>query len=112
MNRNETKTFHFNLGYAAGYGPFTLDTGDRKVELIEHNAETRAAHRLRNRALALLSEEELARLTHFAADAEVPADVARVLRVTFPLEGSPLPGVASMIPYIPSEARRAHRSRR
>lgn len=111
MNVNETKTFHFNLEYAAGRGPFTLDTGDRRYELVEHGPESRAEHRGRNRALAALSDEQLARLTHFVAGAEVPADVARVLRVTFPLEGSPLPGVATMIPYIPAAARRAHRER-
>jgi hypothetical protein len=108
----ETKTFHFNLTYAAAAAAnrvYTLSTGDFDYELKPHTDETRAAFRQRNRALSLLSDEQLARISHYAEEVQVPADVARFLRLTFPEPGAPLPALASLITYIPAEARAANR---
>lgn len=109
MNRIETKTFHFDLHYAGLDHDYVLDTGEGHFPLRRHTAETLAEHQRSNRALALLDEGQLKKISHFVEGAKVPSDVARIVRVTFPIEGAPLPGVASMLPYVPSEARRAHR---
>ena len=112
--RMEKKTFHFNLTYAQAYGKaenrvYTLHTGDADYELKPHTDETRAAFRERNRVLSLLSGDQLAQISHYAEEVEVPADVARFLRLTFPEPGAPLPALASLITYIPAEARAANR---
>jgi hypothetical protein len=109
----ETKTFHFGLTYAgkAAEREYTLHTGDNDYVLKPHTDETRAAFRQRNRALALLSEEQLQQITHYAPEVSVPADVARFMRLTFPEPGAPLPALAGFLTYIPAEARMANRRR-
>lgn len=109
----ETKTFHFGLTYAgtAQNREYTLHTGDFDYALKPHTDETRAAFRRRNRALALLSDEQLQQITHYAEEVAVPADVARFMRLTFPEPGSPLPALAGFLTHIPAEARQANRRR-
>ena len=112
MDRIETRTFHFNLEYSGLDREYFLETGEGdRVPLRRHTAETRAQHRERNQALALFSDAALEHVTHFVEDAELPRDVARLLRVTFTIPGAPLPGVAAMIPYVPQATRREHREK-
>jgi hypothetical protein len=109
----EIKTLQFGLTYVPDYAAkeFTLHTGDGSYVLKPHTEATLAEHRQRNRALALLSDEQLRQITHFSEEVALPADVARFLRLTYDLEGAPLPALASLITYIPAEARLANRRR-
>lgn len=109
----EIKTFHFGLTYVPDHAAkeFTLHTGDDSYVLKPHTEATLAEHRERNRALASLSGEQLRQITHFSEEVALPADVARFLRITYALEGAPLPALVSLITYIPAEARAANRRR-
>ncbi len=109
----EIKTLQFGLTYVPDHAAkeFTLDTGDGSYVLKPHTEATLAEHRQRNRALALLSDEQLRQITHFSEEVALPADVARFLRVTHDLAGAPLPALACLITYIPAEARLANRRR-
>src|SRR6266516_3163193 len=107
----ETKTLHFGLTYVPGHElhTFSLYTGEVDHPVKRHTDATRAEHRLKNRFLAALSDEQLKRITHFAEDAKLPADVARLCQLRYPIPGSPLPGLAGYLTYIPTEARLANR---
>lgn len=110
MDRIETRTLHFDLTYAGVEHEYFLETGEgERIPLRRHTDDTRAEHRRQNRALALFTTAQLERITHFVEGAQLPKDVARLLRVVFTIPGAPLPGVAGMIPYIPQATRRAHR---
>ena len=109
--RTEFKTLHFGLSYVpdAANKVFTLQTGESAVELKLHTAATRAEHRLTNRFLAHLNDEQLERITHFATSVQLPSDVARMMQLTYDLPGAPLPALAGFITYIPTEARARNR---
>ncbi len=109
----EIKTLHFGLTYVPDHAAkeFTLHTGDNSYVLKPHTEATLAEHRERNRALARLSGEQLRRITHFSEEVALPSDVARFLRVTYGIEGAPLPDLVSLITYVPVEARLANRRR-
>jgi len=116
--KTETCTLHLCLGYvdravgADAERVYTVNTGDAKVECRPHTDETRAHHRRHNRALALLSDEQLREVTHFAEEVVLPADTARFIQVTYALPEAPLPALASYLTYIPKEARAKNRRRR
>jgi len=107
----ETRTLHFGLTYIPGHEQhtFSLYTGEVDHPVMRHTDATRAEHRLKNRFLAALSDEQLKRITHFAEDAKLPADVARLCQLRYAIPGSPLPGLAGYLTYIPTEARLANR---
>lgn len=101
---------HFGLSYAADHETFHLETGDDTYVLVPHTPDTRAAHRTKNRALALFDDEQMARVTHFVENVRLPAAVARILRVVAPEPGAPLPTLVGYWTYIPPEPRRANRA--
>jgi hypothetical protein len=107
----EIKTLHFGLADVPEHAAkeLMLHTGDESYVLKPHTEATLAEHRRRNRALALLSGEQLRQITHFSEEVVLPADVTRFLRVTQEVNGAPLPDLVSLITYIPAEARLANR---
>lgn len=107
----ENKTLHFGLTYVPGceQHEFSLYTGELDHPVKAHTDATRAEHRKTNRFLAALSEAQLKRVTHYAEDVALPSDVARLLQLRYPIVGSPLPGLAGYITYIPAEARLKNR---
>jgi hypothetical protein len=109
--RTELKTLHFGLSYVpdAANKVFTLQTGEAAVKLQLHTAATRAEHRLTNRFLAHLNDEQLERVTHFATSVLLPSDVARMMQLTYALRDAPLPALVSFITYIPGDARARNR---
>lgn len=106
----ENKTLHFVMSHLEKEVELTLHTGDFKYRLQPHTAATRAEHKKRNRALALMTEDQLQHITHFVEDARLPADVTRMLQVTYPLENAPLPALVDFFTYIPGAQRRANRT--
>lgn len=101
----ERLAFHFDLTLTAPPRDYVVETGLGRYPLTAHTPQSRAHHRSRNRALALLSSNELDRLTHFSEDVDVPADVARVIRVVAAEDGANIPRLALMTIYIPRDAR-------
>ncbi|MFZ5962598.1 hypothetical protein ACOXXX_06560 [Thalassococcus sp. BH17M4-6] len=76
------RTFHFDMGGMADcYDRMYVKVPGARVPLIPHTDETRAAARRENPAVAALSADNLARLTHFAADVPVPQKAPFMLRV-------------------------------
>ena len=109
--RTEVHTMHFGLDYVpdAANKVFTLNTGEHQIELRAHTPATLAEHCQHNRLLASLDESQLSTVTHFCSRAVLPADVARMMQLTYELPGSPLPALASLITYIPAHARAKNR---
>jgi hypothetical protein len=107
----EIVTFHFDLRDAVSAKQFHFHVGADKYELKEHTAETRAYYRTKNKALALLSDEQMEAVTHFVEDVEVPSDLARVVNVTCPSENKAhnIPTLVLTAVHLPRATREKHR---
>lgn len=77
MSGLDLVTLHFDFGHLGHLKPeqqFTLKTPAGHVRLTRHTPQTRREHAARNVALGILSDTQLARLTHFADTVSLPND--------------------------------------
>jgi hypothetical protein len=109
--KTEQVTLHFRLGKLPSTSEFHLAAGRRRIPLIAHTPETMEAHSKKNRALAALSPETRAGFTHYVENAELPSDVAMLLRVEYASGDAhkSLPELAALHIHIPRQARYEHR---
>lgn len=114
----ERTTLHLCMddpGLADSLRELTLDTGDEKIPLARHTADSLAAARVSNRALAMMSDDSLARVTHYV-ECNLPSDVARILRVTHrdddTADQASLPKLHAVKIHVPKQARRRVRGQR
>lgn len=116
MNDRKTEklTLHFDLNHCTQAKEFTLSVLGRKYSLSRHDDETFAEHQQNSRALALISESEKQRVSHFALDVEMPADAVGIHLVTCPSDdpNSLLPDLALAFVHVPTHAKRRHFRRR
>jgi hypothetical protein len=84
----ETVTLHFDLGHLrhlpVHQQQFTLRALGKHAKLKSHTHESRRHHAQRNAALSHLSAEQLAQLSHYAEDVELPADAVGFHWVGYP----------------------------
>jgi len=89
----EARHLHFDFSHNQIAEPrlFALRSAHHKAPLQAHTPETRAQHRALNPALANVPDD---RLTHFLADADLPADALQSIYVMgkHPSSGAPLLG--------------------
>ena len=106
-----TQSYHFNLGFVGSVHPEAyVKTPLGKFPLRAHDASSRAAARLSNRAVAAMPEDKLDRLTHFA-DVQIPLDAPFLMRLHTPQgEGTSLPELYGVKVAIPPAALREVRS--
>lgn len=106
----EEVTLHFDLGHCPQDVEFTLRAGDGKhYVLTPYSAvpEKMEEHRQRNRALALIPQDQLHRITHFVEDAELYGDGLSLRSVVYPSQDDhPLPELALVFVHIPREHRK------
>lgn len=115
LRPRERHSFHFDIGFPVAEGEiFHLHTGLGVVPVRPHTPDTLARLKATNPVLAALPEQALARITHFAENVELPADVARVLRLTeaAPGPGGGLPTLVGSMVHVPAAALRRHRAKR
>lgn len=115
LRPRERHTFHFDIGFPVAEGEiFHLHTGLGVVPVCPHTPETLARLKATNPVLAAMPEPALARVTHFVENVELPADVARVLRLTeaAPGPGGGLPTLVGSMVHVPAAALRRHRAKR
>lgn len=114
----ERVTLHFDLshlGHLHAHQDFTLKIPGARTVLARHDAQTRRHHAGLNTALAQLSDEHLARFTHFAETVSLPTDAISFCWVGYP---SRRPGAVSdesavIFQHVPTDAvRRAVRTMR
>lgn len=115
LRPRETHTFHFDIGFPVADGEtFHLHTGLGVVTVLPHTPDTLARFKAANPVLAALPEHTLAKITHFVENVELPADVARVLRLTEAVPGPDggLPTLVGSMVHVPAAALRRHRAKR
>lgn len=106
MRTSETTTLHFDLSDHPQDKEFTLLAGGGLKHVLTSYADAPhklEEHRASNPALALIPDEQMARITHFAEDAEIMADHPTLRRVVYPsLDDHPLPEIALAFMWVPS----------
>lgn len=106
--KTELHTLHFDLSGFSKPRDFTLLAGGGRKLRLHSYAEfpnKLDEHREKNRALRLIPEHHLHRITHFCEHAEMSAQRASMRRVVFPsLDDHPLPEIAMAFMHFP----RAH----
>lgn len=105
----ERVTLHFDLSNCPQDIEFTLNAGGRKHKLTSYSQAPHkmVEHRRKNKALALIPESYLGRITHFVEDAELYSDAPALRSVTFPSQDDhPLPELAAVFFHIPPQQRR------
>ncbi|MBS1690958.1 MAG: hypothetical protein JST91_01815 [Actinobacteria bacterium] len=87
MSGLDVVTLHFDLGHLGHLAPdqqFTLKTPGGHRRLTRHTPQTRREHAARNAALGMLSEAQLARLSHFADTVSLADDAVSFCWVGYP----------------------------
>ena len=103
--RTEAATLHFDLSHLSQGDGCTVRVAMREFPLRVHTAETLAAHRATNTLLRHLPDD---RVTHYAPDAELPADSIALVQVYGPGSGDGAPGpLLGMQVHVPTERRGA-----
>lgn len=101
----ESCTLHFDLSVYKTPREFTLLCGDGREVRLQRYADCPGKldeHRARNRALGMISEREIGRITHFCEEALMSAEKISMRRVVFPsLDDHPLPEIAMAFFYSP-----------
>ena len=111
MIRTEHLTLHFDLSHCPRDVVFTLSAGGGRHYILRRYDEAPgklAEHRRANRALGLLPDAQLRRITHFIENAEFDSEALSMRSVVYPsrLPGAPLPELALVFIHIPREHRR------
>ena len=110
MRKSELVTLHFDLSHCPQNVPFTLLTGDGKRHPLTAYSDAPGKmeeHRRQNKALGLIPEPQVHRITHFIEDAPLDAEHLSMRRVEYPsLDGHPLPELALVFFHIPAQHRR------
>lgn len=112
MRTSENVTLHFDLSGHPQDAAFTLQAGGG----LKHAVTAYAAapdkldeHRATNKALALIPDEHIGRITHFVEDAEIIADHPTVRRIVYPSrDDHSLPEIAMMFVHVPTSDHRQH----
>lgn len=105
--QTELRTLHFDLSHSPPGVTHTLHLGGRRHTLAPHTAQTRAAHREKNRLLQRVPDH---RLTHYMPDVPVLSGAIQSYYVTHPPKVGPRPNLALMGIMVPKEvAKLAHR---
>lgn len=105
MTMIETRTMHFDLSSFPHDKQYTLlaDGKEHKLGSYKNHPEKLAEHRSQNRALAMIGERELPRISHFVEKIQFNATRACMHRVVFPsLDDHPLPEIAICYFHIPA----------
>lgn len=75
-------TYHFDLSHVRGSYPEPyVKTPFGQFPLLPHTDVTRRAARATNKAVAAMSEDALAKLTHYAEDVKIPLDAPFLMRL-------------------------------
>ncbi len=105
MRKKEVVTLHFDLSHCPQDVEFTLQAGGgirHKLTAYRDAPGKLEEHRQTNKALALLSDAQCSRITHFVEDAQMDAHRVSVRRVVYPsTDNHPLPEIALMFVHIP-----------
>ena len=105
----EKVTLHFDLSHCPPDQDFSLGALGLKHSLTRHTPETLSRFSKTNKALALLSDDNQSRVTHFVEDVELPADAVGVHLVTYPnKDPNKIPELALPFIHIPTAAKRSH----
>ena len=106
MRTFETLTLHLDLSGHPQDAEFTLLAGAGVKHRLTAYADVpgrREEHAAANRALALLPDEHLRRITHFVEDAEIAADHPTMRRVVYPSRDEhSLPEIALAFIHVPT----------
>lgn len=106
MSKKETLTLHFDLSHCPQDVEFTLQAGGGlryTLTAYRDAPEKMEEHRRKNKALALIPDEQCQRITHFVEDAQMDAQALSVRRVVYPsVDDHPLPEIALVFVHIPS----------
>ena len=105
MTTMETRTLHFDLSSFPQDTEYTLlaDGKEHKVSSYWNHPEKLAEHRKQNRALALIGDSHLPRISHFVEKVEFNATRACMHRVVYPsLDDHPLPEIAMCYFHVPA----------
>lgn len=104
-------TYHFDLAFLTqSYQGAYVQTPLGRYPLVTHDDESRTRSAGENRAIAAMPAESRARLTHYAADVQVPIDAPFLMRVHAPNIGTaPLPILIGVKVTIPGSHLRDYR---
>lgn len=80
----ERVTLHFDLSHLPVDQDYTIRGHKRRPKLRRHSEATRQAHAGRNKALAAMTAEQLARISHYCEDVEVASDAVSVHWIGYP----------------------------
>ncbi|BBB92572.1 MAG TPA: hypothetical protein PKA28_03910 [Methylomusa anaerophila] len=113
-SKMEKRTFHFNLNHCSKIQNFKLAVGATKYEIKRHTPETIAFYRRENRFLALMAEDEIRNITHYAEEIALPNETVQMLKVTFDTGDTSvnIPGLALMWVHVPAAHRLKHRQKK
>jgi hypothetical protein len=105
VKTSEKITLHFDLCHCPANTQFTLIAGGGMSHPLTSYAdapEKLEEHRAANRALALIPDEHLKRITHFVEEEEIVADHPTVRRIVYPsLDDHSLPEIALVFVHVP-----------
>ena len=110
MNNRATEkvTLHFDLSHCPADKKFSLGALGLRHNLARHTPESLSRHRETNKALALLSEANQTRLTHYAEDVELPSEVGMHMVTYANDDPNKLPHLAAVFLHVPTAAKRTH----
>lgn len=106
MKKKEPIDLYFDLSHCPGDVEFTLQAGSgirHTLTAYKDVPGKMEEHMKKNKALALIPEQQRYRVTHFVEDAQMDSEAVSVRRVVYPsMDGHPLPEIAMVFLYIPS----------
>jgi hypothetical protein len=110
----ERHTLHFDLTHCGHDLEYTLCAHGVHYPLLRHTEESRAGHRARNGALALIPDSHSHRITHYIEEIELSGDSVGMHSVTYPSADpdAPLPELALVFIHVPLAARQLAARRR